>query len=440
MKYKIEIKSDIIQRVFGKSLLFDTKSRGNFFQGIRRSFKEEIENLLIKQGVQVNKESFLGHTNLLSEKVIEVNPIRNKYNEELGIEFCSRYGHDYYSLSAINYIDREYCELPSLFPFLEIKDFSIGNIAILVENGDYDIEVNMPDSIKIVGYSYHISSRKRKSYLCLFGIRFKYESLQPVFKKYYKNCNCKNSDLDEISIGIISYPIIFICRKCGQLFTCKCFENYFTIKNDTIRLLPYGGYHEHDELRKQVKKIKIRDNICHLCTNGVPKLIYGSDMYYSSFLQKYRPYYDLLSRKRYGFLVFQVDDRSKGIENELRERFEYPKIGEKWISETTLFKIVKTLFSNKNVIHHYRGKELEGLEIDIWITDLKLGIEYQGEQHFKMIEHWGGEEGLKKRIESDRKKKVLCKKLGYNLIEFKYNEDLTVENVERKLRKYLGNE
>jgi hypothetical protein len=234
MKYQIKIKSNIIQRVFEKALSLDAKSRNDFFHDIRRSFKEEIESLLIKQGIKVNKESFLGYTNLRSGKVIEVSSIKSKYNEELGIEFCSGYGHDDYSIEAINYIDREYCELPSLFPFFKIEEFSIGNIAILVENGDYDIEINTPDNIKIVGYSYHISSRKKKSYLCLFGIRFKYESLQPVFEKYYKNCDCKDSDLDEIRIGVIHYPIIFICRKCGQLFTCKCFQNYNMAMKCTI--------------------------------------------------------------------------------------------------------------------------------------------------------------------------------------------------------------
>jgi len=140
MKYQVEITSNVIQRAFEKALSFDANSRGNFFHDIRRSFKEEIEDLLIKQGIQVNKESFLGYTNLRSGKVIKVNPIKSKYNEELDIEFCSRYGHDDYSLRAINYIDGEYCELPSLLPFFKIEEFSIGNVKILVENGDYDIE------------------------------------------------------------------------------------------------------------------------------------------------------------------------------------------------------------------------------------------------------------------------------------------------------------
>lgn len=437
MKYQIVTEQDTIYRAFEKAFSLAPNFRVNFFHDLRRAFKEEIEDLLTKQGIQVNEEPILRCVNLPG-KVIEVYPLKTKYDEELSIKFCSSYGYSDFSLQAVNYTERSYCELPSLLPFVKVREFSIGNIAVLV-NDSCDIEVKIDDSIRIVGYSYHISSKRRESYLCLSGIRFKYESLQPIFEKYLDNCDCKGSDLDEILIGNIHFPIIFICRKCGQLFTCKCFENYFDIKDDIIRFLPYGGYNADNELRAHVKRIKIRNNICHLCTNNVPKLKYGHEMYFSKFLQKYLPYYHLFLRRRDDSQPL-TEDRAKEIENELRGRFGYPKVGEKWLSETILFKTVQTLFSDKNVIHHYRGKELDGLEIDIWIPDLKLGIEYQGEQHFEMIGHWGREEGLNKRIESDRKKKMLCKKLGYSLIEFQYDEALAIENVESKLRKYLKEE
>lgn len=121
----------------------------------------------------------------------------------------------------------------------------------------------------------------------------------------------------------------------------------------------------------------------------------------------------------------------------MRERFGYPRIGERWVSETGLFKIIQTLFATKDVIFHYRGEELNGLEIDLWIPEYKLAIEYQGKQHFHVIDHWGGKEGLEKRKERDRLKQKLCKDLGYNLIEFKYDEDLAIEVMEKKLRRYL---
>jgi hypothetical protein len=159
-------------------------------------------------------------------------------------------------------------------------------------------------------------------------------------------------------------------------------------------------------------------------------------MYYSTFMQRYLPYHRLLSRKRYHTDIYDGKEYRE-IENNLRGHFGYPRIGQKWISETMLYKIVDTLFSNTEVVHHYRGKELEGLELDIWIPTKKLGIEYQGAQHYKVIKHWGGEEGLRKRIESDKRKRKICQKVGYHLVEFNYDEELTEKTIRRKLLRFL---
>jgi len=206
-----------------------------------------------------------------------------------------------------------------------------------------------------------------------------------------------------------------------------------SIIDDLVRCLPYGG--SEQILLDAVRSIEFLDGICHLCTGGVPKLKYGSSMYYSSFLQSYNPYHELLVRKK---LLYQAPNDVDGrqLENELRQLFGYPKIGEKWITETILLKIVQMLFEGIPVIHHYRGTELQGLEIDIWVPKLKIAIEYQGEQHYQVIKHWGGEEGLKQRIANDKKKKRLCKQMGYQLIEFRYDENITEELVLKKLRRF----
>ena len=133
----------------------------------------------------------------------------------------------------------------------------------------------------------------------------------------------------------------------------------------------------------------------------------------------------------------ESENPERDAENDLREQFGYPKVGEQWLSESLLYNIVKVLFPEHEVIHHYRGKELERLELDIWLPELSLGIEYQGVQHYQVVEHWGGEAGLKKRIANDKRKKILCKKLGYDLVEFIHSESLDESLVKRKLHKYM---
>ena len=77
------------------------------------------------------------------------------------------------------------------------------------------------------------------------------------------------------------------------------------------------------------------------------------------------------------------------------------------------------------------------LEIDIFIPELKLGIEYQGEQHYKPVEQFGGKKALNRQKIRDKLKQELCQQAGYDLIEFRYDEELSIELIRTKLSKYF---
>jgi hypothetical protein len=44
---------------------------------------------------------------------------------------------------------------------------------------------------------------------------------------------------------------------------------------------------------------------------------------------------------------------------------------------------------------------------DVYLPDLKIALEYQGEQHFRAIPYFGGEEGLLRTQERDRRKREI---------------------------------
>jgi len=121
------------------------------------------------------------------------------------------------------------------------------------------------------------------------------------------------------------------------------------------------------------------------------------------------------------------------LENEVRAKLGYKPIGEGWTSETTLFYTVQSLFPNATVLRHYRPDFLQGMELDVFIQELSIGIEYQGVQHFEPVEHWGGMESLKELQARDKNKRELCQSLGIRLIYFRYDEDLNSESVSAKL-------
>lgn len=129
---------------------------------------------------------------------------------------------------------------------------------------------------------------------------------------------------------------------------------------------------------------------------------------------------------------------TKLVENSTRGEFGFRRIGETWISESILFRQVLNMFPDKEILRHHRPVWLEGMEIDIFLPDMNLGIEYQGQQHFHPIKAWGGDEALEKLQQRDAKKKLLCEQHGILLTEFNYSDPLTHSFIREKLLQILG--
>lgn len=225
-----------------------------------------------------------------------------------------------------------------------------------------------------------------------------------------------------------------------------------------------------------ISALKFKRNLCHRCNFVHPTLRYCHEMYGGKFDQSFGWYVNQ-SYLRYGVdpwskiyflqsicpdeiqeliksyaktsseLIAEIDkqlppDRSQEKElrknnnkahrelkntfiNFTREEFGFRKVGECWVSETIVFKIVGAIFPYEEIIRHHRPEWLENLELDIYIPNLQLGIEYQGQQHFKPIKAWGGEKALKGVQERDQKKATICKIKGVTLVHINYTDPLT---------------
>ena len=249
----------------------------------------------------------------------------------------------------------------------------------------------------------------------------------------------------------------------------------------------YFPYELIKELLKQkvpsnenvIKFLNFENKLCHECNKNTPSYKYCHEMYGELFKQTYGWY---INKKSYEYGVFgvnylkercpeelisdldeasqivkkinlfrrtgDVDDSlsqleskfnklmrkiNNIIENEVRINFGHKKIGEAWTSETILYYMVQKLCPNKTILRHYRPAFLDYLELDVYIKELNLGIEYQGLQHFKPVKHWGGELALEKTKERDKRKKALCKKEKIKLIYFYYDEDLSEDIVKERI-------
>jgi hypothetical protein len=113
--------------------------------------------------------------------------------------------------------------------------------------------------------------------------------------------------------------------------------------------------------------------------------------------------------------------KSKSIlreaENILREKNELPRIGEGWISETKLYQEIKNYFKNTAVVQHARPEWLKPQHLDVFLPVHKIGIEFQGAQHIRPVDYFGGEKAFKKQQKRDARKAKLCKENDCKLIE-----------------------
>ncbi|MDY0268822.1 hypothetical protein [Trichloromonas sp.] len=73
------------------------------------------------------------------------------------------------------------------------------------------------------------------------------------------------------------------------------------------------------------------------------------------------------------------------------------------------------------------------LPFDLYLSKYNLCIEYDGEQHFKTKEIWGGKTQLKIIKKRDQIKNEYCKNNNINLLRIKYDE-----NIEEKLFECLN--
>ena len=209
MTYRIEIPTDIVERSVDKALSVSADSRGDFFHELRNAFRKKVGAIFNANGLTAIPNGTLGCTNYLKYGVqqrwgpiIKFTGWNNDIEQELDFDFCARYGHDDHSLTAINYIDRTPALLPSLSSLSGV--FSIGNVLLLVKNEDCEVELSLGDGIHSTGYAYHISKRKKKSYLCLFGIWFEPYLIDPIISDRLSTYKEAKEDLDEIRLAAVS--------------------------------------------------------------------------------------------------------------------------------------------------------------------------------------------------------------------------------------------
>jgi hypothetical protein len=220
----------------------------------------------------------------------------------------------------------------------------------------------------------------------------------------------------------------------SEVYLCDCSKEaftYFLSKYDNMldikKNFPKPVYENIDENRSALEQIRFRPNLRHVCNQTPPKLrwcipMYGSDS-------------DLLLG--WYFKQEKYKCHEMPTEHNLKDDVRLRAGIIRWVSETQIYQILRSLLPGITIETHAHPSFLEGLEYDIYVPTLNLAIEYQGIQHYQPIDYFGGETAFAKVKERDEKKSALSLKHNIDLVYFDYTEDINETLIKSKLEKYL---
>lgn len=120
------------------------------------------------------------------------------------------------------------------------------------------------------------------------------------------------------------------------------------------------------------------------------------------------------------------------------ERIEYRKPENRWKSEELVYKIIRKIYKQNGVIYQHRPHFLRSslghqLSYDVYISEKKIAVEYQGKQHFEPVEYFGGQEAYERQKQRDEEKAALSKANGVTLVYINYWEEITPELIRMKI-------
>lgn len=203
-----------------------------------------------------------------------------------------------------------------------------------------------------------------------------------------------------------------------------------------------NSYRQHDDdvynvveilkSRIDADKHKIMEKYC----KNYPLKVIEEDRYYvlhvpGKYIKKY------MRDECPKFLYYYMFDNQQKYEKEygkvLLNLMEQGVIKSRWKNEFSLYMLIKSYFPS--AIYQYHAEWLKKQSLDIFIPEYKIGIEYQGIQHYEDVAVFRGTDGLLETQRRDKIKKEKCKLNGVTLIEWVYTDKVEEQKLIDVLKK-----
>ena len=167
------------------------------------------------------------------------------------------------------------------------------------------------------------------------------------------------------------------------------------------------------------------DGLCHFCVSERHGQDAPNEWYGAQIQKHFEPYVDLLVRSA------NMDRRTAKAEAKRRLSIS------RWVREEELYQLVTKLFPARTIRREASPVWLGQQRLDIYLPELALAIEHQGEQHSFPIEAFGGEHAFEKTQERDARKRALCHENSVTVVDIRFDDPLTIPSLRSRLQRWL---
>jgi hypothetical protein len=227
------------------------------------------------------------------------------------------------------------------------------------------------------------------------------------------------SNLDPLSSSWGLRIVSFDHMLSGKRLLCECSKAFH---ENAMANLEAGGYHR-SALREYISTCDYGMGLCHLC---IAKAAPEDERYGPSIETNYESYLDQV------MFDLKVDQRTARAEVMHVLRLS------RWRRESALYGLVREIFPDHQVLREASPGWLGRMRLDIYLPELGLAIEHQGEQHYRPLKVFGGEEAHLRVVERDASKRRLCAENGVEVIDFKFDAPPTKSSVRQRLSRFFG--
>lgn len=182
------------------------------------------------------------------------------------------------------------------------------------------------------------------------------------------------------------------------------------------------------ELAGLLEAAAYSDAICHLCLAKAKSPEEAAQFYGSSVEEGFESFVDQVA--------FDENMDAKTARQEVKRVLGLSR----WVREAQLFSVIREIFPDQRVLREASPDWLGRMRLDIYMPDLAVAIEHQGEQHYRPISVFGGAESYSRLQERDALKRALCAKNGVEVVDVRFDAPISKAAITRRLQRYINQE